>query len=82
MDDLDLDKLEKLVALMRRLGIKTAGSVELWPDTPATVPLVPMTAAEVEALAGGEPPPEDMLLWSVDGPLPSEVSDANRPPEE
>jgi hypothetical protein len=32
-----------------------------------------MTAAELEAIAGPEPTPEDLISWSISGPLPSEL---------
>jgi hypothetical protein len=83
MDDLDLGKLEALVALMRRLGVKSVGSVELWPEAPA-VPAESSAATDkdLDALSGGAPEGDDALFWSVTGPLPSEIADASKPPVE
>jgi hypothetical protein len=60
------------VALMRRLGIKRLGSIELWPDAP-TDPQ-PASEKDLADLLGPEPTPEDLLAWSVAGPLPSELT--------
>jgi hypothetical protein len=80
MDDIDLVKLEALVATMRRLGVLKCGSVVLGP-LPTQDP-GPGAAAELDLLTDDALPPDDALFWSVAGPLPSEVSDSSRPPEE
>lgn len=82
MDELDPVKIEAAVALMRRLGIKRLGSIELT-DAPAPVEdAKPATPDELAELLAGPPQGDDALFWSVTGPLPSEARSADKSPQE
>ena len=80
MDELDPVKIEAVVALMRRLGIVSLGSITLGPVPEAPADGKPTPEALAEFFQ--EPSPDDLLAWSTTGPLPSELRAAERPPEE
>jgi hypothetical protein len=82
MDETDLVGVEAAVALMRRLGVKRLGSIELWSETVPLEESKPATPAEIEEMLKGPPEGDDALYWSTTGPLPSEYRDAATPPKE
>jgi hypothetical protein len=79
-------EVETRVAFMRSLGVRHMNcgglDLELGPAPDPAQTSAPSTPAELAEVLPDALPPDDALFWSVSGPLPSEVSDSSRPPEE
>ncbi len=79
---MSLNDLQTLIDLLRRNGVvryRAEGvEIDLGPlPAAASAAPRPEVPIDVERLANGDmPPPDDLLMWSAGGPLPSEEREA------